>query len=108
MNYLENEGVLRLLVNFNDLLLNDCLMICSYEGVDQEDVEHWIHSFKNVFFDQSVSIGYRHIHWMFEVVVELNLYAAVVDQGSRMSLEGAIEHMVREGCASLGGLVRVG
>jgi hypothetical protein len=55
-----------------------------------------------------MSIGHWHIHRLFEVVVELYLYAAIVDQGSRMSLEGAIEHVVREGGASLGGLVRVG
>jgi len=51
MNYLENEGILSLLANFNDLLLSDSLVLCPYEGVDQEDVEHRVHSLKNVFFD---------------------------------------------------------
>ena len=108
MNYLENEGILGLLVNFIDLLLNDSLVLCPYEGVDQENVENLVYSLKNVFFNQPVSICHWHKHWMFEVVVELDLYAAIVDQGFRMSLEGAIEHMVREGCASLRGLVGVG
>ena len=76
--------------------------------MDQEDVEHWVHSLKNVLFDQAMSISHWHKHWMLEIVVELYLYAAIVDQGFRMSLEGAIEHMVREGGASLGGLVGVG
>jgi hypothetical protein len=81
MNYQENEGLVGLLVNFNDLLLGDSLVLCPYEGVNQEDVEHWVNAFKNVFFDQPVSIGHWHIHWMLEVVVELYLYAAIVDQG---------------------------
>ena len=79
MNYLENEGIVGLLVNFNDLLFGDSLVLCPYEGVDKEDVEHWVHSLKNVFFDQPVSIGHWHKHWMLEVVVELNLNAAIVD-----------------------------
>jgi hypothetical protein len=108
MNYLENEGIVGLLVNFNDLLLNDSLVLCPYEGVNQEDVEHRVHSLKNVFLDQPMSISHWHKHWMLEVVVELYLYAAIVYQGFRMSLEGAIKNMVREGRASLGGLVRVG
>jgi hypothetical protein len=51
MNYLENEGILSLLAYFNDLLLSDSLVLCPYEGVDQEDVEHRVHSLKNIFFD---------------------------------------------------------
>lgn len=81
MNYQENEGFLRHLKNFCDLLLSDSLVLCPFEGVNQEDVEHRVHSFKDVFFDQSVSICYWHKHWMLEVVVELYLYAAVVNQG---------------------------
>jgi hypothetical protein len=108
MNYQENEGTLCLLVNFSDLLLYDCLVLCPNEGVDHEDVEHLVHMLKNFFFDQTVSISNWHKHWMLEVIIELDLYAAIVDQGFRMSLEGAIEHVVREGGASLGRLVRVG
>jgi len=66
---------------FRDLRLNDRLVLCSNEGVDQEDVEHRNDLFKNVFFDQTVSISHWHKHRMLEVVVELDLYAAIVDQG---------------------------
>jgi hypothetical protein len=66
-------------VNFSDLLLNNCLVLCSNEGVDHEDVEHLVHTLKNIFFDQAVSISHWHKHWMLEVVVELDLYAAIVD-----------------------------
>ena len=108
MNYLENEGIVRLLINFNDLLLNFSLMLRPCEGMNQKNVEHWVHPLENVVINQAVSVGHRHKHRMLEVVVELYLYAAIVDEGLRVSLEGAIEHMVREGGAPLGGLVRVG
>jgi hypothetical protein len=49
MNNLDNEGILGLLVNFLDLLLNDSLVLCPYEGVDQENVEHLVNLLKNVF-----------------------------------------------------------
>jgi len=80
MNYQENERILCLLMYFRDLLLNDSLVLCSNKGVDQEDVEHRNDLFKNVFFDQTVSISHRHKHRMLEVVVELDLYAAIADQ----------------------------
>jgi hypothetical protein len=51
MNNLENEGILGLLVNFLDLLINDSLVFCPYEGVDQENVEHLVNLLKNVFFN---------------------------------------------------------
>ncbi len=76
--------------------------------MDQEDVEHRINSLKNVLFNQTMGISYWNKHWMLEVIVELYFYAAIVNQGFRMSLECAIENIVRERGATLGGLVRVG
>jgi hypothetical protein len=81
MNYQENEWILYLLIYFRDLLLNDYLVLCSHEGVDQEDVEHRNDLLKNIFFDQTVSISHWHKHRMLEVVVELDFYASIVDQG---------------------------
>ena len=81
MNYQENEGILCLLVNFSDLLLNDCLVLCPNEGVNHEDVENLVDTFKDFFFDQAMSISHWDKHWMLKVVVELDLYAAIVDQG---------------------------
>ena len=69
------------MVNFSDLLLNDCLVLCPNEGMDHEDVEHLVDSFKNFFIDQAMSISHWDKHWMLEVVVKLDLYAAIVDQG---------------------------
>jgi hypothetical protein len=90
------------------MLINNFLVLYANEGMDQEYVEHRVHTLKNFFLDQTVSISYWHKHWMLKVVVELYLDAAIVDQGFRMSLEFAIENIVREGGASLWGLVRVG
>ena len=45
---------------------------------------------------------------MHEIVVELYFYAAIVDQGFRMSLEGAIEDIIGDWRASLGGLILIG
>jgi len=47
--------------------------------MNHEDVEQGVHAFKNIFFDQTMSIGHWHKHWLFEVVIELYLYAAIVD-----------------------------
>jgi len=81
MNYQENEWILCLLLYFRDLLLNNFLVLFSYEGVDQEDAEHRNDLFKNVIFDQTVSISHWHKHRMLEIIVKLDLYAAIVDQG---------------------------
>jgi hypothetical protein len=81
INYQEDEWIFCHLMYFRDLLLNDYLVLCSHEGVNQEDAEHRNDLFKNFLFDQSVSISHWHKHRMLEVVVELDLDAAIVDQG---------------------------
>jgi len=108
MNNHEDEWILRFLMNLSDVLLDNFLMLGSFEWVNHEDVEQWVHAFKNVFLDQAMTIGHWHKHWLFEVVVELYLYAAIVYKRFRMSLEVAIKHIVCERGASLRGLVRVG
>ena len=77
------------------MLLNNSLVLCPLEGMDQEDVEHWVNSLKDVFFNQAVGISNWDKHWVLEVVVKLYFYAAIVNQGLRMSLECAIEHIIR-------------
>ena len=51
MNYQENEGILLFLLNFRDLSINDSLVICPFEGMDHEDVEHRVYLLKNFFLD---------------------------------------------------------
>jgi hypothetical protein len=46
--------------------------------MDNEDIEHWVHAFKNALLDYPVSISHRDMHWRYEVVVELNLNTAIV------------------------------
>jgi hypothetical protein len=59
--------------------------------MDHEDIEHWVDAFKNILFDQPVSVSHRNIHWRFEVVVELNLNAAIVNLRFGMHFKLAIE-----------------
>ena len=55
-------------------------MLLPIKGVNHEDVKQGVNAFKNVIFDQTVSISHRHKHWMLKIVVELYLNAAIVDQ----------------------------
>jgi hypothetical protein len=82
-------------------------MLVPTKGVDYENVEQGVHKFKNVIFDQTVSICYWHKHRMFEIVVELYLNATIANQGILMRLECAIENVICEGGAALRRLVRV-
>jgi hypothetical protein len=83
-------------------------MLVPTKGVNHENVEQGVHTFKNLIFDQSVSISHRHKYRMFEIVVELYLDATIVNQRFFMGLESAIETKVCERSAALRGLVRVG
>ena len=81
MDYQENERFLYHLMNFKKLVLNNFLMFCPNEEVDQEDVEHRVDTLKNAFFNQAMSISHWNKHRMLEIVVKLDLNAAIVDQG---------------------------
>ena len=107
MKYLENKWIFLALVDFIYLPLNNSFMIFTNQGMNQEYIEHWEHFFKYIFFNLTVSISHWHKHWLVRVIVKLYLYAAKVHQGLRMSLECAIEHIIYERGASLGGLIRV-
>ena len=41
-----------------------------------------------------MGIGYWNVHGALKVIIELNIYATVINQGIRMRLEAAIEHII--------------
>ena len=90
------------------MFFSNFLMLVPTKGMNHENIEQGVHAFKNLNFNQSVSISHRHKDWILEIVVELYLNATIVNQRFFMGLESAIENIICQGGAALRGLVRVG
>ena len=96
-----------MLLDLRNLLLNFFLIIGPAKCMNDEDVEQGIHEFKYFFINKAMSICYWNMHGALKIIIELNIYGAIIDQGLRMRLEAAIEHIICQRRAPLRGLVRV-
>jgi hypothetical protein len=83
-----------MLLDFINLLLNNFFIIGPAKCMNDEDVEQGVHEFKYFFIDKPMSVGHWNMHLALKIVIELNIYGSIIDQGLRMRLEAAIEHII--------------